>query len=54
MYKRLDRSYLVMREVILEEIEALDPDTRAELVASIRAKAFGLVKTAKRRCSSLD
>lgn len=31
--KRLDRSYPVMREVILEEIEALDPDTRAELVA---------------------
>lgn len=33
VYKRLDRSYPVMREVILEEIEALDPDTRAELVA---------------------
>lgn len=33
VYKRLDRSYPVMREVILEEIEALDPETRAELVA---------------------
>lgn len=30
VYKRLDRSYPVMREVILEEIEALGPDTRAE------------------------
>lgn len=33
VYKRLDRSYPVMREIILEEIEALDPDARADLVA---------------------
>lgn len=34
VYKRLNRSYPVMREIILEEIEGLNPETRAEFSGS--------------------
>ena len=33
IYKRLARSYPIIREVVLEELEGLDDETRAELEA---------------------
>lgn len=33
IYKRLARSYPIIREVVLEELEGLDDETRAELKA---------------------
>ena len=33
IYKRLARSYPVIKEIVLEELEGLDDETRAELEA---------------------
>ena len=33
VYKRLERSYPMLREVIIEEVDGLDPVTRREIVA---------------------
>ena len=33
IYKRLARSYPVIKEIVLEELEGLDDETRAELKA---------------------